>query len=71
MKNVVWALILALVVLHQDSWFWNDGRLVFGWLPVGLAYHVLYSLAAVAVWFLAVRYAWPENLEASDDGGTA
>ena len=25
----------------------------------------------VAVWFLAVRYAWPENLEASDDGGPA
>ena len=61
MKTVVWFLILLLVVLHQDIWNWADGRLVFGFLPVGLAYHVVLSLAAASVWLMAVQFAWPED----------
>jgi hypothetical protein len=37
------ALAVAAIVLglaHQDLWFWRDSTLVFGFLPVGLAYHV-------------------------------
>ena len=61
MKYAVWVLILLLVVLHQDIWNWTDGRLVLGFMPVGLAYHVGLSIAATVVWLLAVRFAWPEE----------
>ena len=52
------ALLAALFLLHQDVWLWRDGRLVLG-LPVGLAYHVAYCLAAALVLGRAVRWAWP------------
>ena len=63
-KTLVYLAILLLAILHQDFWFWDDPALVFGSLPVGLAYHVFYSIAAAALWALAVRYAWPSNVEA-------
>jgi hypothetical protein len=53
----------AMAAVHQDFWLWNDGTLVFGFLPVGLAYHAAYSLLAVAVMALLVRWAWPAHLE--------
>ena len=34
-------LVAALYALHQDIWFWREARpLVFGFLPIGLFYHV-------------------------------
>lgn len=59
MKYAVWILIALLVVLHQDVWFWDDAQLLFGFLPVGLAYHMGLSLAAAAVWWFATLVAWP------------
>lgn len=63
MKSVVWGLVLLLVVVHQDLWFWNNDRLVFGFVPITLAYHAGISLAASIVWFLAIQFAWPEGLD--------
>lgn len=63
MKLVVWILLLLLIILHQDFWFWTDDTLVAGFLPIGLAYHVGLSLAASVVWWLATRYAWPADDE--------
>jgi len=63
MKNVIIAAVILLAVLHQDFWLWHDDTLVFGFLPVGLAYHALFSLMAGGVWALAVVYAWPSDLE--------
>ena len=63
MQYVVWILALVLFVLHQDFWYWDDRTLVFGFLPIGLAYHILFSVAAAAVWALAVKFAWPETTE--------
>lgn len=66
MRN--WLLAAAasgLYLLHQDFWFWNAARpLVFGFLPVGLFYHALYSLAVAALMWALVRFAWPAHLEA-------
>jgi hypothetical protein len=59
---VYWALV-ALALLHQDFWFWDDATLVFGFLPVGLAYHALYSVLAGCLWYLALTYAWPSDVE--------
>jgi hypothetical protein len=56
--------ILGLYILHQDWWFWRSARpLVFGFLPVGLAYHGAYCLAAAALMWTLTRVAWPSHLE--------
>ena len=65
MKRLVYGLILILAVLHQDFWWWDDSdTLVFGFVPVGLAYHACVSLAAGVLWALAVKYCWPEEASA-------
>ena len=64
-RKGVWIAVIALTVLHQDLWLWNTAEpLLFGFIPVGLAYHAGYSIAAAVVWGLAVLYAWPTELEA-------
>lgn len=63
MKYFVSLLIVLLVILHQDNWFWNDGTLVFGFMPIGLFYHACISLAAGFTWFLAIKFCWPTDLE--------
>lgn len=62
-RKIVWGAFFVLAVLHQDFWLWNDPRLVFGFLPVGLAYHIGFSIAAALLWAFASRYAWPQHLE--------
>jgi hypothetical protein len=59
----MWILFVVLVVLHYDFWFWNSGTLLFDFLPVGLAYQILISIAASALWGWAAFYAWPAELE--------
>lgn len=63
MKTLVWVLVLILVIIHQDFWFWDDGRLVFGFMPIGLFYHVCISIAAAVVWFIATVVAWPAEVD--------
>ena len=61
-------LIAVLFVLHQDFWFWRQARpLVFGVLPIGLFYHVIYTVACSALMVLLVRHHWPAHLQAGDD----
>lgn len=59
-RGIFWIALLALMILHHDWWFWTDGRLVFGIVPVGLAYHALISLAAGGLWAWAAFRAMPE-----------
>jgi hypothetical protein len=59
-RRLFWIVFVALVVLHHDWWFWDDGRLLFGWMPVGLAYQAMISLAAVGLWAWAVFGVWSE-----------
>jgi hypothetical protein len=61
-RTAVFLMMGALYVLHNDLWWWDDPSLVLG-LPVGLAYHVAFCLAVVAVMGLAIRWAWPRGLE--------
>ncbi len=64
MKNkTIWILFTLMFVLHHDFWFWGDTSLVLGFLPVGLAYHAGFSLAAAMLWLSAVKFAWPTDLE--------
>ena len=67
-----WIILLALVlaILHQDFWFWDSNALVLGFLPIGLAYHSMYSVVAACLWALAIKIAWPYHLEAMADEPT-
>ena len=68
MKALVIFLIIALCVLHHDFWWWDDNTLVFGFMPIGLAWHAGISIAASAVWFLAVKFCWPRELDEEGAG---
>ena len=59
MFYVVWGLVVLLLILHQDNWNWENGTLVFGFIPMGLFYHAGISIAASVTWFLATIFAWP------------
>ncbi len=55
------AWVAVLIALHQDFWFWTDKTLVFGWLPIGLAYHAGYAVAAALTMALLVKATWPKE----------
>ncbi|MBN8729238.1 MAG: hypothetical protein J0L64_01765 [Acidobacteria bacterium] len=58
------ALTLLLYALHQDVWNWRTAHpLLFGFLPIGLAYHAAYTLAAAGWMALLVKLAWPAHLD--------
>ena len=65
--RAVWVAVAVLAVVHWDFWYWDDATLLFGFLPIGLAYQALFSVAACLVWVAAVRFAWPDALEAWAD----
>jgi len=67
--RLVWIAAALLFTLHHDFWFWDDRSLVFGFLPVGLAYHAAYSIAAALLWLAAVKFAWPSHIEQWADAG--
>ena len=66
MKALVIVLLIALAVVHQDFWWWDDATLVFGFIPIGLAWHAGISLAAGFIGLLAVTFCWPKRLEVAD-----
>ena len=58
------ALLALVYVLHQDFWNWKEAYpLVFGFLPIGLAYQAGYSILAAAMMAVLVRVIWPKHLE--------
>lgn len=71
MRKVVWILVALLIILHQDVWYWNDSSLLFGFLPIGIAWHIGISIAAAIVWFLAIQFAWPTDAPDADGGPVA
>lgn len=64
MKSILLVVaVAALYILHQDIWFWRSSYLVFGFIPIGLFYHGLFSIGAALLMWLLVTYAWPSHLE--------
>src|SRR4029450_1817965 len=58
--------IAVLYVLHQDIWFWRTAHpLVFGFLPIGLAYHGAYCILAAALMWALTRCARLDQLQRS------
>ena len=73
--KLIWTAVVVLTLLHHDFWLWNDRSLWLGFLPAGVGYHAIYSLAAAALWALACRWAWPDNIESwaehGEEGGAS
>lgn len=59
--RIIWIGVIVLIILRQDLWFWNDPSLVFGILPIGLAWQVGISIAAAILWMVAAKIAWPAD----------
>ena len=57
-------MVLTVFLLHQDCWNWQKAEpLVFGFLPVGLAYHAGYAILAAIMMALLVKFAWTTGLD--------
>ena len=54
-----WGLVIVVAVVHFDFWAWEDDTLVFGFVPMALAFHAALSVAAAVSWLFVVRFAWP------------
>jgi len=65
-RPLLYAALVILLLLHNDLWLWDDASLLLG-LPVGMTYHIGYSLAAFLLFLLLVKFAWPRHLEGEDD----
>jgi hypothetical protein len=66
-KYLMMVLLALLLIAHQDYWNWNNATLVFGFLPLGLFYHLCISQAAATVWLIGVTFAWPKAFTELDD----
>jgi hypothetical protein len=62
-KLLLFLLIAAVYIVHQDNWNWKNSDTMFGFLPVGLAYHAGYSILAAVMMAILVKTAWPSHLE--------
>ncbi len=63
-ENFLIIAVSLVYLLHQDLWFWDTAEpFFFGFMPIGLFYHVCFSLVAVGIMGLLVKYSWPEYLE--------
>ncbi len=65
-KLLLFLMIAGVYVLHQDFWNWKSTDIVLGFLPIGLAYHVGYSILAAIMMAVLVKFAWPTYLEHSE-----
>jgi hypothetical protein len=70
MKWLMPLIVFIVILLHQDFWNWTNRSLVFGFLPVGLAYHAFYSILASVTMALLVRFCWPAHLDDADEDET-
>jgi len=71
-KLLLTLMVIAVYILHQDFWNWKNAKtLIFGFLPIGLAYHAAYSILAAIMMAILVKFAWPSHLEVYNETPTA
>ena len=67
-KLLLFLLIVAVYAAHQDLWNWKKpDPMIFGFLPVGLAYQAAYSIACSVLMAVMVKTAWPKHLEDTEN----
>ena len=63
-KFFLFLLVLLVYAAHQDFWNWHKADpMVFGFLPIGLAYHAGYSIVCAVLMAILVKFAWPKGLD--------
>jgi hypothetical protein len=68
-KFLLFLMVLAIYVAHQDIWNWRKvDPMVFGFLPIGLAYHAGYSIVCGVMMAILVKCAWPKELDDEEAG---
>jgi hypothetical protein len=66
-KFLIFVFITLVYVAHQDFWNWKaSDPLVFGFLPIGLAYHAGFSMLCAIMMAVLVKTAWPKHLETEE-----
>ncbi|WCJ59979.1 DUF3311 domain-containing protein [Fontisphaera persica] len=66
-KILLAAFLVVVYLLHQDFWNWRKIEpLIFGFLPIGLAYHAGYSILASITMAVLVKFAWPAELDKTE-----
>jgi hypothetical protein len=66
-KLILFILITLVYVAHQDYWNWKTATpLVFGFLPIGLAYQAGYAVLCAILMAVLVKTAWPKHLETEE-----
>jgi hypothetical protein len=58
-KLLAAAIVVGLLVAHQDYWQWNRNELVFGFLPHTIAWHMGLCLVTALAWVVITRICWP------------
>ena len=66
MKKIVACLFLIMLVLHQDFWWWSNDSLILGFMPVGLAFHALFSIMCAVLGWFAIMTIWPHELDEAE-----
>lgn len=71
MKNTFtrWSLrlaIIALYLLHNDFWLWDQPTLMLG-IPVGLLYHIGFCIVTSILMMMLVKYSWPHHLDSNGE----
>ena len=69
--KLAWGLVVVVAILHYDFWYWDDRTLVFGFVPIGLAFQAGISVLAALAWTSVVRLAWPKHVEEWAEGDGA
>ena len=68
--KIIVALVILLILLHQDIWFWESKTVLFGFMPITLFWHACISVGATLTWALATRIAWPNELDENEKTGS-
>lgn len=67
MKSWLAVCVVVLVLLRNDFLFWPADAVLFGFFPACLAHQAMISILAALLWWAAVTFAWPSDLEAPSD----
>ena len=70
MRRAVYGLVIIFFLARYDIWQMDSPQMLLG-LPIGLAYHVIYTAATIAVLALLVRFAWPGEPQEADGGASS
>ena len=62
-RRLFWVIVIVLAGFHVD--FFNHGEnvspLLLGWIPLDLAYHVVWVIVAALLVLYLTRYVWRDS----------